>query len=291
MSLTSYTRLVCCPVTRRNSVSSKPRPGVLRPPSLASAGNLPEPRITADVAPPPVVRPGEPDAVRRVRRHLLLEQPERRVAIAQKQISERLERKEFTLRIHVRTTLRPREHPARAVGEPGARDHRRDPDLGLQPAEAPQLRRRELPERFKQRPGDHYIGLFRFRGHEPELTVDEPGVLREAALPLLAPANGVGELLEVIRRGEELVEDLVGYAEVRVRLIGALSIDLRLHVIRLLIAEVAERAPRASPFRREPHRLPKICFGVGQELGGSSRCGSEAQEILPVPQLTAQLEI
>src|SRR2546426_10395310 len=175
MSLSSYTRLVCCPVTRRSSVPSKLRPGVaLRPRSLASAGNLPEPRITADVAPPPVVSPSEPDAVRGVRRHLLLEQPERRVAIAQEQVSKRLEGKEFALRIHVRTTLRPREDAPCAVREPGTRDHRRDPDLGLQPAVAPQLRRRELPERFKQRPGDRDIGLFRLRGHEPQLTVAKP---------------------------------------------------------------------------------------------------------------------
>src|SRR5438876_11575649 len=124
MSLTSYTRLVCCPVTRRNSVSSKPRPGVLRPRSLASADNLPEPRITADVAPPPVVRLREPDAVRGVRRYLFLEEAERHVAIAKEEISKRLERQEFTLRIHVRTTSRPREHPPRTVREPGAREHR-----------------------------------------------------------------------------------------------------------------------------------------------------------------------
>src|SRR5437773_4722408 len=99
--------------------------------SLCGPDQLLEPRVVLDVAPPPVGGPRQPNAMSRVRRDLLLEKPERRVAIAQEDVRERLERQELALRIHIGTSLRPGEHVSRAVTEPGAHQHGSNRDLRL----------------------------------------------------------------------------------------------------------------------------------------------------------------
>ena len=78
----------------------------LRPPSqldsVPLAYELAEPRIVAQLPPPPVVTRGEPDAVLGVRRHVLLQQLERLVAVSEQQPDERLVGGQLALAIDLR---------------------------------------------------------------------------------------------------------------------------------------------------------------------------------------------
>src|SRR5207244_8821966 len=91
-----------------------------------------EPRVIAQVPPPPMGKARQPDSVLRVGGDLFREQAQGSFAIAEQRLRECLEGQEFPLRIEFGAGLRSREHTPGTVGEPGAPEHGCDGDLRAQ---------------------------------------------------------------------------------------------------------------------------------------------------------------
>src|SRR6059036_1888025 len=92
-----------------------------QPDSVPLAYELAEPRIVAQLPPPPVVTRGEADAVLGVRRYVLLQEVERLVPLSEQQPDERLKGNELSLAIDLRVDARLREHVPGAVAQPRPR--------------------------------------------------------------------------------------------------------------------------------------------------------------------------
>ena len=213
---------------------------------------------------------------------LFCEQAQCSFAIAEQRPRECLERQELPLRIELGAGLRSREHTPGAIGEPGAREHGCDADFRTDSLQTPLSRRRQLAHRVDQLPGLRRIRLYGPRGHQPQLAVQELGLFRKAPPALGAPVDRVGRLLQVVRRRVEAPEDLVGHAEVGVRFVGALRVDLRLHVVGFLIVEMAQGAPGARLGRGQRDRRSQVCLGLLQRLGRCRRRGYQVQQVAPI---------
>ena len=121
-----------------------------------------------------------------------------------------MESKEIARGINVRAGDRAVEHVAGTVLQARPPEHGRDPDLLVQLLEGAIAFRSHPHDFVNQLPGPRYVGLEDIRGHEHQLTLDEPGVRGEPGVPLVAPVIGLLKQLEVVRGEIESLQDCVG---------------------------------------------------------------------------------